>query len=114
MCDSDKPTVGNVYHICMDIQVITQRSDDTIPWLETCLSVPELEVEVQRNRVITVTWQDPVDGSDRSEVFEDYESVIVQHELDYLEGTVLLDRVSGFKRRRYLKAVNKKRKKVLA
>lgn len=94
--------------------VITQRSDDTIPWLETCLSVPELEVEVQRNRVITVTWQDPVDGSDRSEVFEDYESVIVQHELDHLEGTVLLDRVSGFKRRRYLKAVNKKRKKVLA
>lgn len=94
--------------------VITVRSKDTIPWMETCLSVPGLEVEVKRNRVITLTWQDPVDGSAQEGVFEDYESVIVQHELDHLAGTVLLDRVSGFKRRRYLKAINKKNKKVFA
>ena len=94
--------------------VITKRSDETIPWLETCLSVPGLEVEVQRNRIITVTWQDAVDGSAHEGVFEGYEAVIVQHELDHLEGTVLLDRVSGFKRRRYLKTVTKKRKKATA
>lgn len=90
--------------------VIVERSQETIPWWETCLSVPDLEVEVRRNKRITVTWQDPLDGSPRRGEFEEYEAVIVQHELDHLEGTVLLDRVSGFKRRRYLHAVSKRPK----
>lgn len=89
---------------------IVERSKDTIPWWETCLSVPGLEVEVIRSKRITVTWQDPVDGSVKRAGFEDYESVIVQHELDHLEGTVLLDRVSGFKRRRYVSKQAKRRK----
>ena len=86
---------------------IIQRSKETLWWPETCLSVPELEVKVERNLYITVKWQQP-DGTSRMQDFEHYEAVIVQHELDHLEGTVLLDRVSGFKRRRYMK----RRKKV--
>ena len=89
---------------------ITERSSDTIPWMETCLSVPEFEIEVQRNRRVKVEWQDAADGSPRSEWFEDFEAVIVQHELDHLEGTVLLDRASRFKRSRYLKKVAKQKK----
>ncbi|MEZ4322983.1 MAG: peptide deformylase [Myxococcota bacterium] len=84
---------------------IVERSTDTIPWYETCLSVPEIEVKVIRNRRIKVTWQAPEDGSPREGWFEDYEAVIVQHELDHLAGTVLLDRASRFKRARYLKSV---------
>lgn len=95
--------------------VITQRSAETITWWETCLSVPDMEVEVRRNQEVVVQWQDPVDGSKQEGCFRDYEAVIVQHELDHLEGTVLLDRVSGFKRRRYISKQAKRRKnKVLA
>ena len=86
---------------------IVQRSKETLWWPETCLSVPELEVKVERNLYITVDWREP-DGTAKTQEFEHYEAVIVQHELDHLEGTVLLDRVSGFKRRRYMK----RRKKV--
>ena len=82
---------------------ITERSRETIDWRETCLSVPDLEVKVKRAKRITVEWQDPADGTPRSQRFEDFESVIVQHELDHLIGTVLLDRVSGFKRSRWVK-----------
>ena len=42
--------------------------------------------------------------------FEDYEAVIVQHELDHLMGTVLLDHASRFKRARYLKKVRARQK----
>ena len=85
---------------------IVKRSRETIEWIETCLSVPELEVKVQRNLYITVTWLEP-NGTPKEQSFEHYESVIVQHELDHLKGTVLLDRVSGFRRRRYMKRKKK-------
>ncbi|MEQ1570852.1 MAG: peptide deformylase [Myxococcota bacterium] len=90
---------------------IVERSADHIPWNETCLSVPEFEIELQRNRRVRVEWQDPSDGSIRDGWFEDYEAVIVQHELDHLDGTVLLDRASRFKRSWYLKRVVKARKR---
>jgi len=83
---------------------IVERSDETIPWYETCLSVPEIEVKVIRSKRIKVEWQDPEDGSPREGWFEEYEAVIVQHELDHLQGTIILDRVSRFKRARYLKS----------
>lgn len=81
---------------------IVERSKDTIHWNETCLSVPDLEVDVVRNRRIRVQWLD--DQQRPMEAwFEDYEAVIVQHELDHLLGTVLLDRVSAFRRSRWMK-----------
>jgi len=89
---------------------IVERSTDTIPWNETCLSVPEFEIEIQRSRRVRVEWQDPADGAPREGWFEDYEAVIVQHELAHLEGTVLLDRASRFKRTWYLRRVKKKEK----
>jgi peptide deformylase len=86
--------------------VITERSAETISWRETCLSVPDISVEVQRNKHITVEWRTPM-GEPRSEQFSEYEAVIIQHELDHLEGVVLLERVSRFKRSRWLKRQKK-------
>ena len=85
---------------------ITERSKETILWAETCLSVPDMEVKVRRNKRITVTWRNP-DGSPQEQEFQNFEAVIVQHELDHLLGTVLLDRVSRFKRSRYLQKQKK-------
>lgn len=85
---------------------IVEWSDDTILWDETCLSVPELEVTVERHRRVKVQWRE-FDGQRCERWFEDYEAVVVQHELDHLIGTVLLDRVSRFKRSRYLKRVKR-------
>ncbi len=83
---------------------ILEKSRETIQWNETCLSVPDLECDTTRARRIRMGWRNP-DGSRHEGWFEEYEAVIVQHELDHLAGTVLLDRVSLFKRSRYLKKV---------
>ncbi len=88
---------------------IAAREVGTISWNETCLSVPEIAVDIVRTRKVLVRWQHPEDGSAREGWFEDYEAVIVQHELDHLEGTVLLDRVSFFKRSRYLRRIRARR-----
>jgi len=80
---------------------IAEHTDRTIDWLETCLSVPDLEVKVRRHFRVRVEWLDER-GVARSEWFEEFPAIIVQHELDHLEGTVLADRASAFKRTRWL------------
>jgi peptide deformylase len=90
---------------------IVERSSETIPWVETCLSVPEFEIEIERNYRVRVEWQHPKTGETTSGWFEEFEAVIVQHELDHLLGTILLDRASRFKRSRYLKRIAKAKKR---
>jgi peptide deformylase len=103
--DSDSDDRGKRLYRMVN-PTLLERSTETITWVETCLSVPDLEVEILRSQRVLAQWRN--ENGERIEAwFEDYESVIVQHELDHLTGTVLLDRVSGFRRSRYLK----KRKK---
>ncbi len=87
---------------------IVEKSDDYIMWEETCLSVPGLEVKVKRHNRIRVEWTDE-NGEPCTKWFEEYPAVIVQHELDHLTGTVIAERVSAFKRRRWLKKREKER-----
>lgn len=86
---------------------IVEWSRETIEWQETCLSVPDLEVTVERHERVRVQWRD-AQGNPHEGWFEGYEAVIVQHELDHLVGTVLLDRVSRFRRSRYLKKAKRR------
>ena len=86
---------------CMVNPAIIDRSPETIVSPETCLSVPDLEVQVTRNQRVQVQWQ-TAQGEPNQAWFQDFEAVVVQHELDHLAGTVLLDLVSTFRRKRYL------------
>jgi peptide deformylase len=92
---------------------IVEWSKETIDWRETCLSVPELEVDVKRQYRVLVQWRDGK-GAPQEQWFEEYEAVIIQHELDHLVGTVLLDRVSAFRKSRYIKQRAKKKERVYA
>lgn len=87
---------------------IVERSDDGITWEESCLSVPEYAVDVKRSRVIRVRWQTAT-GEAVEQVFEGFPAVVVQHEMDHLDGVTLLDHSSRLKRGRYLKRVRKLR-----
>jgi peptide deformylase len=92
---------------------IVERSKEMLDWPETCLSVPDFEVMVKRNRRVRVEWQDPTTGERIDKWFEGFEAVIVQHELDHLAGRVLLDHVSGYRRNRYIKKRKKAAEKAL-
>ncbi len=97
---------------------ILQASEETEVGGEGCLSLDILlrsghSVPVERNVEITVRWQD-LEGENHEEVFRDMDARIVQHELDHLLGTVLLDRVSAFRRSRWLKKVRRSAEAALA
>lgn len=88
---------------------IVQRSKEQFRWEEGCLSVPEFWEYFERPRHVTIAYRDPYGGEHSLEV-SDYPGIIVQHELDHLEGITLLDRVSRLKKTRYLKKVKKIRR----
>jgi len=64
---------------------------------EGCLSVPDFRSEVKRAEKIKVKYQN-VDGLQKELSAEGLLSVCIQHELDHLEGTLFIDRLSQLKK----------------
>lgn len=73
---------------------------------EGCLSVPELTAKVKRFKKITVSYQD-LDGKSCKLSTDDRFSVVLQHEIDHLNGILFIDHLSSLKRNLYKKKVKK-------
>jgi len=72
---------------------------------EGCMSVPDLTANVARATHLVVRGRGP-DGLDRVVVTEGFEARAFQHEIDHLDGWLILDRVESlatdvFRRRVY-------------
>lgn len=73
---------------------------------EGCLSVPELTANVQRFKKIVLSYQDP-EGNEMELTAEDRFAVVLQHEIDHLNGILFIDHLSSLKRKLYKKKVKK-------
>ncbi len=71
---------------------------------EGCLSVPELTAKVERYKKITVSYQDP-EGKKHELTTEDRFAVVLQHEIDHINGILFIDHLSPLKRSLYKKKV---------
>ena len=69
---------------------------------EGCLSVPELTAQVQRYKKVTVNYQTE-DGSEKQLLATDRFAVVLQHEIDHLNGILFIDHLSPLKRNLYKK-----------
>ncbi|MEA2101227.1 MAG: peptide deformylase [Thermodesulfobacteriota bacterium] len=69
---------------------------------EMCLSVPDISVEIRRSTRILVHGID-MDGKAMEMEIEGFPARIFQHEIDHLDGRVILDYASRLKRSIYLK-----------
>lgn len=57
---------------------------------ESCLSCPGIEVRINRAEFITVRYID-LSGIERTKDFSGIQSIIVQHEIDHLNGKLISD-----------------------
>jgi len=73
---------------------------------EGCLSVPGVEEEITRPDNIYLTWQD-IKGSKYEETPSGLLTVCIQHEIDHLEGKLMVDYLSPLKRDRIRKKAKK-------
>jgi peptide deformylase len=99
-----KPSEQLVY---MVNPVILTRSRETIQSSEACLSLPDYSQDVRRHKEIVVRYQDAV-GETFERSYADFPAVVIQHEIDHLDGITLLERSTRFKRNRYLQKQKKR------
>jgi peptide deformylase len=74
---------------------------------EGCLSVPGVVMPVTRPEEVTVVAQD-LQGDSFEVTLSGFPARVVQHEIDHLDGLLILDRTSPEERRRALKELRER------
>ena len=67
-----------------------KKDDDDTP-LEGCLSIPHIWSPINRASRVELEYQD-IKGNKQQKWFEGFESIIVQHEVDHLQGVLFTQR----------------------
>jgi len=73
---------------------------------EGCLSVPDFRSDVKRAARIIVEGVDR-DGKSLRVEAEGFLAIVLQHEIDHLNGTLFIDRISALKRELYKRRMKK-------
>jgi peptide deformylase len=85
---------------------VVWASEETVPYEEGCLSVPEVYDEVDRSAKVRLTYLD-YHGEAVEEEAEGLFAVCIQHEIDHLNGVLFIDHLSRLKRHRAVARVRK-------
>jgi peptide deformylase len=85
---------------------ILWASEETAPYEEGCLSVPEYYDEVERPARVKLKYLN-YQGEPVEEDAEGMFAVCIQHEMDHLEGVLFIDHLSRLKREQAVKKVKK-------
>lgn len=82
------------------------KSSGEIGYEEGCLSVPGVYANVTRKENLTLQYQD-LDGNTHKIETSGLKSIVLQHEMDHLEGIVFPDRIGHMQRMLVLDKYNK-------
>ena len=81
-------------------------AEDRIEFEEGCLSVPDFLAKTTRRKYLKVKGLDR-NGKPIDIEAEDLLAICIQHEIDHLNGTLILDHVSQLKRNLYKRRIRK-------
>ncbi|MFC3078770.1 peptide deformylase [Phenylobacterium terrae] len=87
---------------------IVWASEETQPYEEGCLSIPEYYDEVERPARVKLRYLN-YQGEQVEEDAEGLFAVCIQHEMDHLEGVLFIDHLSRLKREQAIKKVKKQK-----
>ena len=89
------------------------NKDEKSGYEEGCLSVPGFYEEIIRPEKIKVTYLNR-DGKKQTHMPEGLFAVVIQHEMDHLEGIIKVDYISNIKRQRIKQKLQKSAKEKIA
>jgi peptide deformylase len=83
---------------------IEWSSEDEEEAEEGCLSIPGIQIDVERSLHVRVRGQDE-HGEDRLVEASGLEARVIQHEIDHLDGVLILDRASREQRKEAIRTL---------
>ena len=88
---------------------IISLEENKVSYEEGCLSFPEHFAEIDRPEKIKIEYLDEK-NSKKINTFKGFESRIIQHELDHLNGILFVDHLSRLKRDVIIRKMKKYKK----
>ena len=107
--DVSPPEEGRSLQVLINPRIVSSGGE-VISENEGCLSVPEYRADVKRATVIVVEGLDR-DGNLVTIEAKGFPAIVLQHEIDHLNGTLFIDRLSALKRELYKRRVLKQLKR---
>jgi peptide deformylase len=92
-------------HVLINPRLI-EAEGEIISEDEGCLSVPDFRSNVKRAGRVLVEGLDREGAPVRIEA-EGFQAIVLQHEIDHLNGKLFIDRISSLKRELYKRRVKK-------
>ena len=89
--------------------VIKNLSDEMSVYEEGCLSIPETFIEIERPKICEVDYIDEK-GLKKNLKCDGLLSTCVQHEIDHLDGKLIIDHLSKLKKDFIIKKISKIKK----
>ncbi|MDC2970448.1 peptide deformylase [Candidatus Pelagibacter sp.] len=89
--------------------IIKRLSDDTSVYEEGCLSIPETFIEIERPKICEIEYID-LDGNKKELKCDGLMSTCVQHEINHLDGKLIIDHLSKLKKDFIIKKISKLQK----
>jgi len=106
--DIQQPDDGRLLEVLVNPKIITAEGE-ILSENEGCLSVPDYRADVKRHAAILVEGVDR-DGKPLRLEANGMLAIVLQHEIDHLNGTLFIDRISSLKRQLYKRRVKKQLK----
>jgi peptide deformylase len=104
--DISPPEDGHQFNVLVNPKIISSEGE-ILSENEGCLSVPDFRANVKRAERVLVEAVDR-DGNPQRIEAEGFLAIVLQHEIDHLNGTLFIDHVSALKRQIYNRRIAKK------
>ena len=95
--------------MCFINPVIKKISDETSVYEEGCLSIPDTFIEIERPKICEVEYVD-INGKLKSMKCDGLLSTCLQHEINHLDGKLIIDNLTKLKRDIIIKKISKNKK----
>ena len=89
--------------------IIKKLSNETSVYEEGCLSIPDTFIEIERPKICHIEYVD-VNGKIKTLKCDGLLSTCIQHEINHLDGKLIIDHLSKLKRDFIIKKISKIKK----
>ncbi|MCC8417623.1 MAG: peptide deformylase [Rickettsia endosymbiont of Bryobia graminum] len=95
--NDDTKREENFYPLFIVDPEVVEKSQELVVATEGCLSLPEQQIDIARSESITIKFLDYNNNKQQLQA-GGWLARVIQHEMDHLEGKLLIDYLSGLKK----------------